>query len=109
MRKFIVITMLATILSSLTFSAQARGGHAAGWFIGGAVVGAMVAPRYVYAPPPVVYYAPAPLYYPPPQQVYYPPRQIYYNQPRVERDEVWRCREYEAYGERRRRCQWENE
>lgn len=56
---------LLALLAALPYApdAQARGGRRFGFFIGGAVVGAVLAPRYVYA---------APYYYPPPV-AYYPP------------------------------------
>lgn len=73
--------------------AEARGRHAGGWFAGGLVVGALLAPRYaipapsyyypprVYYAPPPVYYAPAPVYYPPP--TYYSPPPVVYSAPPV--------------------------
>ena len=51
-----------------------HGGHRAGLFIGGVVLGAVLAPRYVYS---------APYYYYPPQVTYVQPPQVTYVQPPV--------------------------
>lgn len=66
--------------------AEARGRHAGGWFAGGLVVGALLAPRYAipapsYYYPPRVYYSPPPVYYPPP--TYYAPPPVVYSAPPV--------------------------
>lgn len=66
--------------------ADARGRHGGGWFAGGLVVGALLAPRYAlpapsYYYPPRVYYSPAPVYYPPP--TYYAPPPVVYAAPPV--------------------------
>ena len=59
-----------------------HGGYRAGYFIGGAVLGAaLIGSRYYY-PPPVYYYPPAPVYYPPPAVVYSsPPPAVVYSSP----------------------------
>ena len=64
---------LAALLVTLPYApnAEARGGHhhRGGFFVGGVVLGAVLAPRYVYAAP---YYYPPPVYYAPyPAQVTY--------------------------------------
>lgn len=66
--------------------AEARGRHGGGWFAGGLVVGALLAPRYAvpapsYYYPPRVYYSPPPVYYPPP--TYYAPPPVVYSAPPV--------------------------
>ena len=60
-----------------------HGGHRAGYFIGGAVLGAaLIGSRYYYYPPPAYYYPPAPVYYPPPAVVYSsPPPAVVYSSP----------------------------
>lgn len=64
---------LAAVLAALPYApnAEARGGHhRAGFFAGGVVLGAVLAPRYVYSAP--YYYYPPPVYYAPyPAQVTY--------------------------------------
>ena len=64
---------LAAVLAALPYApnAEARGGHhRAGFFVGGVVLGAVLAPRYVYSAP--YYYYPPPVYYAPyPAQVTY--------------------------------------
>lgn len=59
-----------------------HGGYRAGYFIGGAVLGAsLIGSRYYY-PPPAYYYPPAPVYYPPPAVVYSsPPPAVVYSLP----------------------------
>ena len=66
--------------------AEARGRHGGGWFAGGLVVGALLAPRYAipapsYYYPPRVYYSPPPVYYPPP--TYFAPPPVVYSAPPV--------------------------
>ena len=64
---------LAALLVTLPYApnAEARGGHhhRGGFFVGGVVLGAVLAPRYVYAAP--YYYAPPVYYAPYPAQVTY--------------------------------------
>lgn len=67
------VLALAALLVTLPYApnAEARGGHhhRGGFFVGGVVLGAVLAPRYVYAAP---YYYPPPVYYAPyPAQVTY--------------------------------------
>lgn len=67
------VLALAALLVTLPYApnAEARGGHhhRGGFFVGGVVLGAVLAPRYVYAAP---YYFPPPVYYAPyPAQVTY--------------------------------------
>lgn len=67
------------VLHAPSAHAHWRGG---GWFVGGLVVGAALAPRYVYSapvywsPPPVVYSAPPPVVYTPPPVVYTTPAPV---------------------------------
>lgn len=70
-RAVLQIAAFAALLAALPYApdAEARGGRRFGFFAGGVVVGAVLAPRYYY-PAPYYYYPPA-AYYPPP--VYYPP------------------------------------
>jgi hypothetical protein len=83
-RHFLHGLMAMTCVAVFPYSApaEARWGHRGGWFAGGLVLGAVLAPRYAY-PAPVYYYPPpAPTYYPPP--VYYtPPPPVIYTQPPV--------------------------
>ena len=79
--------MAATMAVALQYSANAdahgrRGGFGIGWFAGGLVVGAALAPRYAY-PAPVYYYPPPPTYYAPPPVVYTPPPVVYTQPPVV--------------------------
>lgn len=70
----LIVSALAVAGSSagLSFApdAEARGWRRGGYFVGGVVVGAMIAPRVVYASPyyypPAVVYAPPVTYVPPP-------------------------------------------
>lgn len=67
------VLALAALLVTLPYApnAEARGGHhhRGGFFVSGVVLGAVLAPRYVYAAP---YYYPPPVYYAPyPAQVTY--------------------------------------
>jgi hypothetical protein len=80
-RPLVVALALLTTVASFAWSAsaEARGGHRGGWFVGGLFVGAALAPRYVY-PSPAYYYPPA--YYAPPPVVYAPPP-VVYSQPPV--------------------------
>ncbi|MBL8381948.1 MAG: hypothetical protein JNM90_02655 [Burkholderiales bacterium] len=84
---------LAATLLSLAPPADAHG-RRAGWFVGGLVVGAALAPRHVIAAPvyvrpwphltyaPPVIYAPPPVVYaPPPAVVYAPPPAVYASPP----------------------------
>ena len=76
-RSAVSLIALAVVLATLPYApnAEARGGHhRAGFFMGGVVLGAVLAPRYVYSAP---YYYPPPVYYAP-----YPP-QVTYVQPPV--------------------------
>ena len=90
--------LLASVAAALQYAPPATaGGRHGGWFIGGLVVGAALAPRYAYPAPfyhhPRVYYAPPPVYYPPqvvytappvyvqPPQVYVQPPQVYVQPP----------------------------
>lgn len=76
--------LLAGIAAALQYAPPAQaGGRHGGWFIGGLVVGAALAPRYAYPAPfyhhPRVYYAPPPIYYPP--QVVYTAPPVYVQPP----------------------------
>ena len=76
--------LFASIAAALQYAPPAlAGGRHGGWFIGGLVVGAALAPRYAYPAPyyyhPRVYYAPAPVYYPP--QVVYTAPPVYVQPP----------------------------
>ncbi len=68
--------MAASCIAAMQYCAPAdahwrgRGGGGGGWFAGGLVLGAVLAPRYAY-PAPIYYYPPAPSYYAPPPQVIY--------------------------------------
>ena len=71
--------ILALILVTSAVTAQAGGYYRGnnGWayggaFLGGAIVGGLLARPYYYAPPPV-YYAPPPVYYAPPAYYTLPP------------------------------------
>jgi hypothetical protein len=78
--------LFSVILSFFVVGSAAAGGYGynrgyynnpwayGGAFLGGAVIGSLLARPYYYAPPPV-YYAP-PAYYPPPP-VYYAPPPVY--------------------------------
>jgi hypothetical protein len=72
-------TILALVLITSAVTAQAGGYYRGGnnWayggaFLGGAIIGGLLARPYYYAPPPV-YYAPPPVYYAPPPVYYAPP------------------------------------
>ena len=78
--------ILALILVASAVTAQAGGYYRGnnGWayggaFLGGAIVGGLLARPYYYAPPPMyyapplMYYAPPPMYYAPPPMYYAPP------------------------------------
>ena len=81
--------LLSVILSVFLTSNAMAGGYGYGrgyynnpWayggaFLGGAVIGGLLARPY-YAPPPV-YYAPPPVYYTPPPPVYYAPPPVTVN------------------------------
>ena len=78
--------LLASVAAALQYAPPATaGGRHGGWFIGGLVVGAALAPRYAYPAPfyhhPRVYYAPPPVYYPP--QVVYTAPPVYVQPPQV--------------------------
>ena len=72
------ILAVAALLAALPYApdAEARGGRRAGFFIGGVVLGSVLAPRYVYAAP--YYYYPPPVYYAP-----YPATVTYVSPPPV--------------------------
>ena len=79
--------LVAASLAAFAYSGPADAHRRGGWFAGGLVVGAMLAPRYVspapiyrYAPP--VYYQPQVIYSPPPV-VYSTPPQVIYSPPPV--------------------------
>lgn len=80
--------LAAGSIAAMQYSAPAdahwrgRGGGGGGWFAGGLVLGAVLAPRYSY-PAPVYYYPPAPTYYSPAPTYYAPPPQVIYAQPPV--------------------------
>ena len=71
--------LVASVAVALQYTPPAKaGGRHGGWFIGGLVVGAALAPRYAYPAyhynyPARVYYAPPPVYYPPPVVYTAPP------------------------------------
>ena len=77
--------LVASVAMALQYAAPAKaGGRHGGWFIGGLVVGAALAPRYAYPAhyynyPARVYYAPPPVYYPP--QVVYTAPPVYVQPP----------------------------
>ena len=86
--------LIAASLAALAYSGTAEAHRRGGWFVGGLVVGAMLAPRYVspapiyhYAPPiyyqPQVIYSPPPMVYAPPPMVYATPPQVIYSPPPV--------------------------
>ena len=64
-RALLQVVASATVLAALPYApdAEARGGRRFGFFAGGVVLGAVLAPRYVYAAP--YYYYPPVTYYPP--------------------------------------------
>ena len=68
---FAVTTAVALQYSANADAHGRRGGFGLGWFAGGLVVGAALAPRYAYPAP--VYYYPPPTYYAPPPVVYTQP------------------------------------
>jgi hypothetical protein len=85
-RPLLYSLMAVTMAVALQYSANAdahgrRGGFGIGWFAGGLVVGAALAPRYAY-PAPVYYYSP-PTYYAPPPVVYTQPPIVYAQPPIV--------------------------
>ena len=63
----------ATLAAALQPAPAEAHGRRAGWFVGGLVVGAALAPRYVYSYPAPVYYSPPPYYVAPPPVVYTSP------------------------------------
>ena len=72
--------LVAASLAGLAYSGAAEAHGRGGWFVGGLVVGAMLAPRYV-VPAPIYRYAP-PFYYQP-QVIYSPPPVVYAAPPQV--------------------------
>ncbi len=85
-RPLLYSLMAVTAAVALQYSANAdahgrRGGFGIGWFAGGLVVGAALAPRYAYPAP--VYYYPPPTYYAPPPVVYTQPPIVYAQPPIV--------------------------
>ena len=79
------VLLVASVAMALQYAPPAKaGGRHGGWFIGGLVVGAALAPRYAYPAhyynyPARVYYAPPPVYYPP--QVVYTAPPVYVQPP----------------------------
>lgn len=75
------MTMAMALQYSPSADAHGRRGYGIGWFAGGLVVGAALAPRYVHPAP--VYYYPPPAYYAPPPVVYSQPAVVYAQPPVV--------------------------
>ena len=77
-RTGIKLMLAAALFAALPCApdAEARGGRRAGFFIGGLVVGSVLAPRHVYAAP--YFYYPPPVYYAP-----YPATVTYVSPPPV--------------------------
>lgn len=77
------VAIATAVAALLQFSIPAEAhGRRAGWFVGGVVIGAALAPRYVH-PAPVYYRAWPHLYYAPPPVVYSAPTVVYTAPPAV--------------------------
>ena len=74
---------IATLAVALHPAPAQAHGRRAGWFVGGLVVGAALAPRYVYSYPAPVYYPPPTYYVAPPAVVYTQPPVVYTQPPVV--------------------------